>query len=136
MAVARVELLAPYPAAEIAAVVRRYPKLEEIFWVQEEPRNMGAWSFMEPRLRETLAALERELPIGYAGRPERASPAEGSLDRHGLEQARIIKAALGIAPAPVPANGHANGEELKTQSNGAAKNGVRTKSSRARAGNE
>ena len=136
VAVARVELLAPYPAAEIAAVVRRYPKLEEVFWVQEEPRNMGAWSFMEPRLRETLVALEREIPLGYAGRPERASPAEGSLDRHGLEQARIIRAALGVAPAAVEANGHAAAEEITTQSNGAAKNGARTKSSRARAGNE
>ncbi len=137
VAVARVELLAPYPAAEIAAVVRRYPKLEEIFWVQEEPRNMGAWSFMEPRLRETLAALEREIPLGYAGRPERASPAEGSLDRHGLEQARIIQVALGVAPAEAAANGHAAAaDDLGTQGNGAAKNGARTKSSRARAGND
>ncbi|HZH08036.1 MAG TPA: 2-oxoglutarate dehydrogenase E1 component, partial [Lautropia sp.] len=136
VAVARVELLAPYPASEIAAVVRRYPKLKEIFWVQEEPRNMGAWSFMEPRLRETLAALEREIPLGYAGRPERASPAEGSLDRHGLEQARIIQAVLGVTPAPVVANGHAAAETFETRSNGVAKNGTRTKSSRARAGNE
>jgi 2-oxoglutarate dehydrogenase E1 component len=136
VAVARVELLAPYPASEIAAVVRRYPKLEEIFWVQEEPRNMGAWSFMEPRLRETLVALEREIPLGYAGRPERASPAEGSLDRHGLEQARIIQAVLGVTPAPVVANGHAAAETFETRSNGVAKNGTRAKSSRARAGNE
>jgi 2-oxoglutarate dehydrogenase E1 component len=136
VAVARVELLAPYPAAEIAAVVRRYPNLEEILWVQEEPRNMGAWSFMEPRLRETLAALERDIPIGYVGRPERASPAEGSLDRHQVEQARIIQAALSVAPAPVTANGHAAAEKLETRSNGAAKNGARTKSSRARAGNQ
>ena len=136
VAVARVELLAPYPAAEIAAVVRRYPNLEEIFWVQEEPRNMGAWSFMEPRLRETLAALERDIPLVYAGRPERASPAEGSLDRHGVEQARIAQVALNVTPAPIEANGRGAAEKLDTRSNGAAKNGARTKSPRARAGNE
>ncbi|MEZ4561806.1 MAG: 2-oxoglutarate dehydrogenase E1 component [Thermomicrobiales bacterium] len=136
VAIARVELLAPYPAAEIAAVVRRYPKLEEIFWVQEEPRNMGAWVFMEPRLRETLAALEREIPLGYAGRPERASPAEGSLDRHGVEQARIIQTALGAAPAPIAENGHFTADEISTQSNGAGRNGARTKRARASAGNE
>ncbi|MFT4036708.1 MAG: 2-oxoglutarate dehydrogenase E1 component [Thermomicrobiales bacterium] len=142
VAVARVELLAPYPAAEIANVIRRYPNLEEILWVQEEPRNMGAWSYMEPRLRETLAALEREAPVGYVGRPERASPAEGSLERHALEQARIIQTALGGITPPVAAaaatNGHAPAEELKTESNGngAAKNGTRTKTSRASAAGE
>ncbi|MCA9879296.1 MAG: hypothetical protein KC442_16005, partial [Thermomicrobiales bacterium] len=136
VAVARVELLAPYPAAEIAAVVRRYPNLEEVFWAQEEPRNMGAWSYMEPRLRETMAALERETPIGYAGRPERAYPAEGSLDRHGLEQARIIQTALGVLPVTVAANGHAPADSLASSGNGATKNGARTKSSRARAGNQ
>lgn len=94
---------------------------------------MGAWFYMEPRLRETLAALERQIPVGYVGRPERASPAEGSLERHALEQARIIQTALGgvSSAAAAAANGHASAEDLKTENNGAAKNGARTKAGRA-----
>ena len=71
------------------------PQLREVIWVQEEPRNMGAWSFAQPRLR----ALLGELPLRYEGRPERASPAEGYAHRHAAEQLRIVRAALTAAPA-------------------------------------
>jgi 2-oxoglutarate dehydrogenase E1 component len=97
---------------------------------------MGAWTYIEPRLRELLQGqgqvdrIERPLPLRYAGRPERASPAEGSLDRHGAEQARIIQAALVDAPSvTVAANGR-RGEKT----NGAARNGARTKATRTKAG--
>jgi 2-oxoglutarate dehydrogenase E1 component len=137
VAIARVELLAPFPDAEIVRVLERYPNLTEIIWAQEEPRNMGAWTYVEPRLRELLQAqaqgdrVERLLPLRYAGRPERASPAEGSLDRHGVEQARIIQAALADAPSiAVAANGRGRGEKT----NGAARNAARTKATRSRAG--
>ena len=88
----------------------------------------------EPRLRELLQGqgdpIERPLPLRYAGRPERASPAEGSLDRHGVEQARIIQAALvDAAPVAVAANGRRGG-----RTNGAARNGARTKATRSKAG--
>ena len=124
VAVARIEQLAPFPTEEITRVVARYPNVREIVWAQEEPRNMGAWTYVEPRLRELL-----QLPLRYAGRPERASPAEGSLDRHGVEQARIIQAALVDAPAVRATNGRGRSEK----SNGAARNGARTKSTRASA---
>ena len=135
MAVARVERLAPFPDEEITRVLARYPNLTEIVWAQEEPRNMGAWTYIEPRLRELLQGqrdrIERPLPLRYAGRPERASPAEGSLDRHGAEQARIIQAALVDAPSvAVAANGRGRGEKT----NGAARNGARTKATRTKAG--
>jgi len=125
VAVVRIEQLAPFPAQEITNVVARYPSLREIVWAQEEPRNMGAWTYVEPRLRELF-----ELPLRYAGRPERASPAEGSLDRHGVEQARIIQASLLDAPVVKVA---ANGRGRSEKSNGAARNGARAKSTRARA---
>jgi 2-oxoglutarate dehydrogenase E1 component len=64
-----------------------------VVWVQEEPRNMGAWSFVEPRLSEMLL-----VPLRYEGRPERASPAEGYHHRHLREQNRIVMAALSDAP--------------------------------------
>ena len=122
--------------AEEDGVLAHYPNLAEIVWAQEEPRNMGAWIYVEPRLRELLQEqgqgdrIERPLPLRYAGRPERASPAEGSLDRHGVEQARIIQTALADARSvAVAANGRGRGEKT----NGAARNGARTKATRAKA---
>ena len=74
-----------------------YPNLREIIWVQEEPRNMGAWRYMAPRLR-TLAGAD--LPVAYIGRQRRASPAEGSSDAHAAEQARIVHDAFVGLPEP------------------------------------
>ena len=84
VAIARVERLAPFPDEELARVLARYPNLTEIVWAQEEPRNMGAWTYVEPRLRDLLQVqvqgqgqgdpIKRPLPLRYAGRPERASP--------------------------------------------------------------
>ena len=96
VALARVEELYPFPADEVEKAIRAFPALQEVVWVQEEPRNMGAWSFVEPRLRELVG----ELPLRYEGRPERASPAEGYAHRHAAEQARLVRAALSGTPAP------------------------------------
>ncbi|MGO8670713.1 MAG: 2-oxoglutarate dehydrogenase E1 component [Capsulimonadaceae bacterium] len=96
IAVARVEQLHPFPFAELRAVIAGYPGLREIVWLQEEPRNMGAWSYVLECLRE-LAGTRLELT--YVGRPEGASPAEGSIRRHTVEQNRIITAALSDVPA-------------------------------------
>jgi 2-oxoglutarate dehydrogenase E1 component len=63
--------------------------------LQEEPRNMGAWPFLSPRLRELLG----ERKLRYVGRPERASPAEGWADAHAAEQRRIISEILQVEPA-------------------------------------
>jgi 2-oxoglutarate dehydrogenase E1 component len=94
VAIGRVEELYPFPVEEIRALAAGYPNLQEIVWVQEEPRNMGAWSFVAPRLVDAL-----DLPLRYEGRPERASPAEGYQHRHQQEQNRLVFAALGGAPA-------------------------------------
>jgi 2-oxoglutarate dehydrogenase E1 component len=95
VAVARVEQLAPFQNSALRAVIGQYPNLTEISWLQEEPRNMGAWSYMEPRLRELTGGT---MPIDYIGRPERASPAEGSAEAHAEEQARIVTEAFTNAP--------------------------------------
>ncbi|HEX6038466.1 2-oxoglutarate dehydrogenase E1 component [Longimicrobium sp.] len=94
VAIGRVEELYPFPEEEIGALVASYPNLREVVWVQEEPRNMGAWSYIAPRLQEMLL-----LPLRYEGRPDRASPAEGYQHRHLREQNRIVMAALSGAPA-------------------------------------
>src|SRR5438094_529324 len=91
VAVARVELLYPFPREELATLIRQYPNLREIVWVQEEPRNMGPQKFMLPQLRELVGP---EVTVRDIGRPERSSPAEGYPAAHQVEQARIVAAAF------------------------------------------
>jgi multifunctional 2-oxoglutarate metabolism enzyme len=91
-AIVRIEQLYPFPEAEFAEVLARYPAAGEVVWVQEEPRNMGAWAFVRGWIQPTLQAQHRQ--IGYAGRPESASTAPGSLKRHLQEQAEIIEQAF------------------------------------------
>ncbi|MFQ5679988.1 MAG: 2-oxoglutarate dehydrogenase E1 component [Gemmatimonadota bacterium] len=88
----RLERLYPFPWAELRAVVGRFPALEEIRWVQEEPSNAGAWAFVSPWLR---AVAGESRVVRYVGRPERASPAEGYAARHARRQAEIVEEALG-----------------------------------------
>ena len=90
-AIVRQELLAPFPAEELRAVLARYPAAREVVWAQEEPRNMGAWGYVQERLRAVLPA---NVSLRYAGRPERASPAEGYPAVHAAEQARIVGEAV------------------------------------------
>lgn len=87
LAVVRVEELYPWPHDEVSRIVDLYPNVVEVVWAQEEPKNMGAWSFVAPRLR---ASAGNALIIRYIGRPERASPAEGFYQSHQAEQARIV----------------------------------------------
>jgi multifunctional 2-oxoglutarate metabolism enzyme len=91
VAIARVELPYPFPVADLTELVRRYPKLTEVVWVQEEPRNMGPRKFMLPKLRDLTPT---GITIKDVSRPERASPAEGYPAAHQAEQARIVKEAL------------------------------------------
>jgi 2-oxoglutarate dehydrogenase E1 component len=91
IAIVRVEQLYSFPWSELRALLARYPNLRELVWVQEEPRNMGAWTYVEPKLRELLPA---GAGLGYIGRPDRASPAEGYPAMHAMEQARIVGEAV------------------------------------------
>ncbi|HEY0361793.1 MAG TPA: multifunctional oxoglutarate decarboxylase/oxoglutarate dehydrogenase thiamine pyrophosphate-binding subunit/dihydrolipoyllysine-residue succinyltransferase subunit, partial [Solirubrobacteraceae bacterium] len=105
VAIGRVELLYPFPEAQILELVNSYPNLREVVWVQEEPRNMGARAHMSPRL---MQILPQHLKFGYIGRPERASPGEGYPAAHTGEQNRILRTALDLAlpvtlyPAKLP----------------------------------
>ncbi len=91
VAIARVELLYPFPHEDLATLLRGYPNLREIVWVQEEPRNMGPQKFMLPQLRELVGP---DVTVRDIGRPERSSPAEGYPAAHQAEQARIVGAAF------------------------------------------
>ncbi len=93
VAVVRVELLYPFPEETLAQVLESYPHVRELVWVQEEPENMGAWAFVAPKL-QVLAG--RGIKVGHVSRPERASPAEGLVELHQIEQSRIISQAFKV----------------------------------------
>ena len=93
LAVARVELLYPFPEGQLLELMGRYPNLREVLWVQEEPRNMGARAHMFPRL---MQIMPHEMHFGYIGRPERASPGEGYPAAHAAEQSRIVTTAIDL----------------------------------------
>jgi 2-oxoglutarate dehydrogenase E1 component len=93
LAVARVELLYPFPERQILELMARYPNLSEVLWVQEEPRNMGARAHMFPRL---MQIMPEGMHFGYIGRPERASPGEGYPAAHIDEQNRIVTTAIDL----------------------------------------
>ena len=93
LAVARVELLYPFPETQILELMGSYPNLREVLWVQEEPRNMGARAHMFPRL---MQIMPHEMHFGYIGRPERASPGEGYPVAHIDEQNRIVTTAIDL----------------------------------------
>ena len=93
VAVGRVELLYPFPAPALKALADGYPQLREVVWAQEEPRNMGALTFIGPRLR---TVVPRKVPLSHAARPERASPAEGKASDHVAHQEAVVLDALGL----------------------------------------
>ncbi|MEP6620474.1 MAG: 2-oxoglutarate dehydrogenase E1 component [bacterium] len=97
VALVRVDELYPWPGAKVAELVDKYPNLEDVVWAQEEPKNMGAWTFVAPQLR---VATGNMLTIRYIGRPERASPAEGYSKAHEEEQKRIITDVLTVSASP------------------------------------
>jgi 2-oxoglutarate dehydrogenase E1 component len=93
LAIARVELLYPFPEGQILEVINRYPNLREVVWVQEEPRNAGARAHMFPRL---MQIMPEGIHFGFIGRPERASPGEGYPAAHISEQNRIVTTAIDL----------------------------------------
>jgi 2-oxoglutarate dehydrogenase E1 component len=96
IAIARLEQLYPFPESATRDVLMRYPLHSEVCWVQEEPRNMGAWRFVSEQLQPLLSGTKRELR--YVGRPESASPATGSGKRHQQEQGEIVSDAMTEGP--------------------------------------
>jgi 2-oxoglutarate decarboxylase len=94
ISIVRLEQFYPFPLAALRRLIAKYPQARQLVWAQEEPKNMGGWFFVEPRLEALLPACER--PI-YVGRSASASPATGSYSIHQLEQAKLVAEALGIS---------------------------------------
>jgi len=107
IAIVRVEQLHPFPADELKPILERLAKAE-VTWVQDEPRNMGAWRFVQAQMMDHFPGRA----VQYIGRPDSASPAVGSLKMHNQQQERILTDAIGAvkgddkskdAKAPAPA---------------------------------
>lgn len=89
-AIVRLEQLYPFPDDELSKALESYPAAREVVWVQEEPANMGALSFVRPRLQRLLSGRH----VRSVNRSESASPATGSASAHKLEQSRLLELAL------------------------------------------
>ena len=94
MALIRLEQISPFPFDHVAAAQALYPNAE-MCWVQEEPKNMGGWYFVQERIRTATKVIngEEARPV-YIGRKTMASPAEGYGDVHTYEQNKILDKAM------------------------------------------
>ncbi len=96
IAICRVEQLYPFAWSDLQQIVGSFPALEEVVWVQEEPENMGAWTFIRPLLED---AFDGRWPLRYVGRARSASPSEGSMGWHTMNQKTLVTEAFQPAPA-------------------------------------
>lgn len=92
VAILRIEQLYPLPDEILSSALAPYKDGTPVFWVQEEPSNMGAWQYMRVRFGETMLGRFR---LSGIYRDESASPATGSMSSHKLEQARLMDQAFG-----------------------------------------
>ena len=110
--IVRIEQLYPFPSEPLIVRLKRMTNLEEVVWAQEEPRNAGSWTFVDPYLEECLAeANARPTRARYAGRRAAAATATGLAKRHQAEQAALVAEALG----------HNVREEIRRQRTGGTK---------------
>jgi 2-oxoglutarate dehydrogenase E1 component len=105
VAIIRIEQIYPLPLQQIRDLLRRYSDTADVFWVQEEPENMGAWPFVEGQLQPFISArsgaggFRRQL--GYVGRPAAASPAAGAHKVHNDQQEALVNEAFATSPGVV-----------------------------------
>ncbi len=105
VAIIRLEQLYPFPLQRLTDILRRYSDNAELFWVQEEPENMGPWYFVEEQMQPIInpsgngAPLRRQLR--YVGRPTAASPAAGAHKVHHDQQEALVSEAFASAPVVV-----------------------------------
>ncbi len=102
VAIVRLEQFYPFPAKALVDLFTSYPNAAEIVWTQEEPQNMGGWTFVEPRLR---AITPDKASLQHIGRTASASPATGSYAIHNLEQSKLVNDSLTVATSENSAAG-------------------------------
>lgn len=95
IALVRLEQLYPFPTKKVTEILKSYPQAKTLVWAQEEPKNMGAFQSVYFKFVEVVTQAGLKLGFQYVGRPERSSPATGSVYRHKIEQAEITKSIFG-----------------------------------------
>lgn len=106
IAIIRIEQLFPFPREELTSTIQRYANAKEVVWVQEEPKNQGAWYYMQSR-RTMIGCLRDDQDFGYAGRAYSASPACGYMGLHLQQQKQLIADALQLDKLEVTHKKHA-----------------------------
>ncbi len=104
IAIIRLEQLYPFPLQQLTDILRRYPDTAELFWVQEEPENMGAWYFVEEQMQSIINpgdTVPARRQLRYVGRPTAASPAAGAHKVHHDQQVALANEAFAATPAVV-----------------------------------
>lgn len=94
--VIRIEQLYPFPVELLTMIVQKYRACKKIIWCQEEPKNMGAWSFVRDYLEEVIANSKKNYNLQYVGRDAASSPAVGYINIHQREQENLVKKAFNI----------------------------------------
>lgn len=100
-AIIRLEQLYPFPLQRLTDILRRYQDAAELFWVQEEPENMGAWYFVEEQMQPVINPGGQGRQLRYIGRPTAASPATGAHKTHSDQQNALANEAFAAAPAVI-----------------------------------
>ncbi|HEV2905533.1 MAG TPA: hypothetical protein VGW32_10815, partial [Pyrinomonadaceae bacterium] len=93
VAIIRVEQFYPFPRTAIKESLAKYPNANDLVWCQEEPKNMGAWTFVEGKFEDLIPRGDL---LRYIGRAESASPATGNYSVHVKEQEKLVREALTI----------------------------------------
>jgi len=97
--------LYPFPMSRLTDILRRYSDAAELFWVQEEPENMGAWYFVEEQMQPLIHPAGNvpgpRQQLRYIGRPSAASPAAGAHKVHNDQQVALVNAAFAESPAVI-----------------------------------
>jgi 2-oxoglutarate dehydrogenase E1 component len=101
VAIIRLEQLYPFPLQRLIDILRRYPETAEVFWVQEEPENMGAWFFVEEQMQTLINPGGHGRQLRYIGRPTAASPAAGAHKVHNDQQETLVNEAFAVTPSVV-----------------------------------
>jgi 2-oxoglutarate dehydrogenase E1 component len=96
VALIRLEQYYPFPLTQLKRVLSKYASAEFV-WCQEEPKNMGAWMFLDRRIEAVIREIGSQEPLYYAGRAAAASPATGVMSRHLEEQRQLVQEALTLS---------------------------------------
>ena len=104
VAILRLEQLYPFPLARLTDILQRYPEVAELYWVQEEPENMGPWYFVEEQMQSVVNPAGNGAPkrqLGYVGRSTAASPAAGAHKVHHDQQEALVNEAFAERPGVI-----------------------------------